>query len=193
GAVPQQMQVNVSHADAFGRAAQHLEEPVGAQRRPALAHEHVARAWLLLPVDPPQGAYLEPAERLHAVIRALAPEHLQPPRVQIDLLPAERHKLADAQAVAVGHQDHRGVPMPPAAPRRAASHSWLTSFSVRYSRRGWSSSRSVRSRPGNAMTVPLSVVDAVSLVRSKPAVCFISLSYRGVAAGVADHVAGAAA
>src|SRR6266446_2372026 len=99
GSVPQQMRVNVAHTDAFGSAAQRLEEPVGAQRRPALAHKHVASAGRLLPPDASQRADLAPGKRLNAVIRALAAEHLQSPRVQIDLLPAERDKLADAQAV----------------------------------------------------------------------------------------------
>src|SRR3984893_14495864 len=83
GGVAQQMRVNVSHADAFGRAAQRLEEPVGAQWRAALAHKHISRAGRLLPPDASQRADLAPGERLNAVIRALAAEHLQSPRLQV--------------------------------------------------------------------------------------------------------------
>jgi len=59
------------------------------------------------------------AERLHAVIAALAPDHLQPAGFEVHLSPLQRYKLADAQAVPISHQDHRRipVPVPPPLPR----------------------------------------------------------------------------
>ena len=77
GGVPQQMRVNVAHTDAFGRAAEGLEEPIGAQGRAALAQEYVAGVGRLLPPDASQRADLASGERLSAVIRALAAEQLQ--------------------------------------------------------------------------------------------------------------------
>src|SRR6266446_3820684 len=68
GGVPQQMRVNVAHTDAFGRAAQRLEEPVGAQWCPALAQKHVARTGRLLPPNASQRADLAPGE--HRVFKA---------------------------------------------------------------------------------------------------------------------------
>src|ERR1700730_12829937 len=68
GGVPQQMRVNVAHADTLGRAAQRLEEPVGAQGRAALAQEHVAGAGRLLPPDASQRADLAAGQRVNAVI-----------------------------------------------------------------------------------------------------------------------------
>jgi hypothetical protein len=68
--------------------AEHFEEAVGGNRRAALGQEDVARSRRLLALDPSQCADLEPAERLHAVITALAAEHLQPAGFEIHLLPA---------------------------------------------------------------------------------------------------------
>jgi hypothetical protein len=62
---------------SYDLEAKRLKEPVGAQRRPALAQEHVAGAGRLLLPDASQRADLAPGERLNAVVRSLAPEHLR--------------------------------------------------------------------------------------------------------------------
>jgi hypothetical protein len=49
---------------------------------------------------------------LHAGIPALGPAHMQAPGGQVDVVPSQRHHLRGSEAVAVGNQDGRGVPMP---------------------------------------------------------------------------------
>jgi hypothetical protein len=52
--------------------------------------------------------------------------------LEVDVIPTKGHELAGSQAVAVGDQDGRGVPMAPAV--FAALMSFSISRSVRYSR-----------------------------------------------------------
>jgi hypothetical protein len=49
---------------------------------------------------------------MHAGIPALGPAHMQAPRGEVDVVPAQRHDLRGSEAVAVGDQDGRGVPVP---------------------------------------------------------------------------------
>ena len=44
----------------------------------------------------------------------LDPADVQCPRSELDLLPSKVNKLGRTKAMSVRHQDHRGVPMPPA-------------------------------------------------------------------------------
>jgi hypothetical protein len=44
----------------------------------------------------------------------LDPADMQCPRGELDLLPSEVNELGGTKAVSISHQDHRGVPMPPA-------------------------------------------------------------------------------
>lgn len=124
----------------------------------------------MVPAELPQGAYLDPAERLDAVIGALAPEHLPSPGFQVNLAPRQCDKLADAQAVAVGAQGLGRVPMPPAAPS-AGRIAQLGDF--RFGVRYWRRERSwfVPARPSSTTTVPFSVFGAVSVAGLKPADC----------------------
>jgi hypothetical protein len=114
----------------------HLEEAVRGEGRAALRDEDETRSRVLLPEKLAKCPDLDPAEQLHAVVTALASDDLHPASSEVHLLPAQRHKLADAQTMSISHQDHRRVPVPQRPRARAASQSWLTSFSVRYSRRG---------------------------------------------------------
>ena len=45
---------------------------------------------------------------------ALGPSNVQFPGLEVDIIPTQGHELAGSQAVAVGDQDGRGVPMAPA-------------------------------------------------------------------------------
>src|SRR6516162_4045665 len=56
-----------------------------------------------------QTADLPATQRLHAVIRALGTPHPYPASVEINLRPLQTNKLADAQTMPVGHQDHRAI------------------------------------------------------------------------------------
>ena len=45
---------------------------------------------------------------------ALGAPNVQFPGLEVDIIPSQGHELAGSQAVAVGYQDGRGVPMAPA-------------------------------------------------------------------------------
>jgi hypothetical protein len=49
---------------------------------------------------------------MHAGIPALGPTHVQAPDGEVDVVPAQRNDLRGSEAMAVGYQDRRGVPMP---------------------------------------------------------------------------------
>jgi hypothetical protein len=50
--------------------------------------------------------------RMHAGIPSLGPAHMQSPGGEVDVVPAQRYDLRGSEAVAVGNQDRRGVPVP---------------------------------------------------------------------------------
>ena len=50
---------------------------------------------------------------------ALGAPNVQFPGLEVDVIPTQGHKFAGSQAVAVGDQDGRGVPMAPAVFRRS--------------------------------------------------------------------------
>ena len=52
---------------------------------------------------------------LDARWHALGPAHMQAPGGEVDVVPSQFHHLRGSEAVAVGDQDRRGVPMPGAA------------------------------------------------------------------------------
>ena len=43
----------------------------------------------------------------------LDPAHVKRPRGELDLVPAQVHQLRRPQPVPIGHERHRGVPVPP--------------------------------------------------------------------------------
>ena len=49
---------------------------------------------------------------MHAGIPTLGPAHMQAPGGEVDVIPAQCHSLRRSEAVAVGNQEGRGVPMP---------------------------------------------------------------------------------
>src|SRR5215472_9002285 len=62
-----------------------------------------------------QRANFDTAQRLDAVVTSFAPDYLQSPGFEVDLIPAQRHEFANAQPVPICDQDHGGVSMPVAA------------------------------------------------------------------------------
>lgn len=68
-------------------------------------------------VELAQGAELCPGERMRAGETFLSPPHMQYPRVQVDLIPAEMYQLPHTQPMAIRQQEHRIIPdpMPPHA------------------------------------------------------------------------------
>jgi hypothetical protein len=51
---------------------------------------------------------------MHAGIPVLGPAHMQARDGEVDVVPAQRHDLRGSEAMAVGNQDRRGVPVPAA-------------------------------------------------------------------------------
>jgi hypothetical protein len=45
---------------------------------------------------------------------ALGTAYMQLPILKVDVVPTQRHQLAGAQTVAIGQQDRRSIPVPPA-------------------------------------------------------------------------------
>src|SRR6516165_2636545 len=70
---------------------------------------------------------------MHAGCPDLGPTHMQTAGGELDVVPAQNHKLAGPQPVAVGNEDGGCVPMPPAV-AASAVHESSISRSVRYSR-----------------------------------------------------------
>ena len=71
---------------------------------------------LLLALEPPQRPQFIPKDRMGTGRALLDPADVQRGRPELHLIPAQVHQLGDAQAVPIGHEDHRGVPVAPAVP-----------------------------------------------------------------------------
>ena len=112
GPVPQQMRMHVNHAETGRGAAQRLEEAVGRERRPALAHKHMTRPGRLIASQLAQCPNFDTAQRLHTVITAFAADYLQAAGFEVDLIPTQSHKFTDAQPMPVSQEDHGGISMP---------------------------------------------------------------------------------
>ena len=112
--MPQDMRMDAAKADSLGGAPQHLEEAARAHRRFALGYED-ERSWLFL-AHAAQRSDLDAGERMRAALTAFQAMDVDPSDLQVDLIPAQRHELADAQAVPIGQEDHGRVPVPVAPP-----------------------------------------------------------------------------
>ena len=102
----------------FGRHPDHrqlLSEPGGGHRRAPLGGEQVRGGGCLLALQPAQGAQLGAADRVHAGPAVLEALDMQMALRQVEHVPAQADQLGDAQAVAIGEQDHGGVAMAVAA------------------------------------------------------------------------------
>src|SRR5271169_930103 len=108
--VPQDMRMDALKADCLGGTPQHLEEAARAHRRFALGHED-ERSWLVL-AHAAQRSDFDAGERMRAALTAFEAMDVDASDLQVDLIPAQRHELADAQAVPIGQEDHGRVPVP---------------------------------------------------------------------------------
>ena len=70
----------------------------------------------LLALQPPQGPQFVPKDRMGARCALLDPAHVQGGRSELHLIPTQVHKLRSPQAVPIGHEDHRRVPLAPTVP-----------------------------------------------------------------------------
>src|SRR6516162_1360312 len=59
---------------------------------------------------------------MRTALAALQPVNMHATELQVDLIPAQRHQLADAQSVTIGEQDHRRVAMAVATPSASRHH-----------------------------------------------------------------------
>src|SRR6516162_9930962 len=59
---------------------------------------------------------------MRTALAALQPVNMDATALQVDLIPAQRHQLADAQSVTIGEQDHRRVAMAVATPSASGRH-----------------------------------------------------------------------
>jgi len=91
-------------------AAQHLEETARGHGRLTFGHED-ERSWLVL-AHAAQRSDLDAGERMRAALTAFEAMDVDASDLQVDLIPAQRHELADAQAVPIGQEDHGRVPVP---------------------------------------------------------------------------------
>ncbi len=81
------------------------------QRRAAFRNEDVWGRWRFAQ-ELAQCSAFPRRYRMHAVVPALGPAHMQAPGGEVDIVPAQRRQLRGPQSMAVGDQDGRGVPMP---------------------------------------------------------------------------------
>ena len=88
-----------------------LSEPGGGHRRAPLGGEQVRGGGSLLALQPAQGAQFGAADGMYAGPAVLEPLHMQVALRQVEHVPAQAGELGDAQAVAIGDQDHGGVAM----------------------------------------------------------------------------------
>ena len=89
-------------------APQHLSEAAGGHRRAAFSDPDVPGR-LLLAFEAAQRPQLDAAQWMGAGDAALGPDDMEQTAREIDLAPFEPTELADAQAMPVGDEDHRGI------------------------------------------------------------------------------------
>ena len=91
----------------------HAGKPGGAEGGAALRGEHEGRLRLPLALKPPQRPQFIPKDWVGTRCALLHPADVQRGGPEVHLLPPQVDQLRDPEAVAVGHEDHRGVPMAP--------------------------------------------------------------------------------
>jgi hypothetical protein len=115
--MPQHVAVDEERkAGGLPRSSNHALVAGHGERRQALGYEHIdcPRPLGRFPLEPTQRPQLLAAQRMHACHAALGAPHMQLAGPKVDIVPAQRHELAGAQAMPVGDEDRRRVPMAPA-------------------------------------------------------------------------------
>ena len=95
----------------------HASEAGRGERRATLRREHEWRLGLLLALKPPQGSQFITDDRMRAGCTLLGPADVQRGRPKVDLIPSKVHQLGNPQAMSVGHEDHRSIPVAVAVAR----------------------------------------------------------------------------
>ena len=96
------------------RTFDHPREAGRGEWGASLRGEDKVRFRLLFALQPPQHPQFIPDDWMGAVTALLDPADVQGGRGEVDLVPAQVRQLARPEAVAVGHKDHRRVPVGPA-------------------------------------------------------------------------------
>src|SRR3954466_4323459 len=92
-------------------AGEHLTKAGRRHRRASLSDEYIPRLNGLAP-EVAQSAQFPAPHWVDAGHAILDPPDVQEPVLEVDLVPAERAQLGDAQAVAVGDPDQGSIPVP---------------------------------------------------------------------------------
>jgi hypothetical protein len=112
--VPQHVRVGFEAKTRLTASAlDHACEASGAEGRPTLRREHEGRLGVLLALKAPQGSQFIAKDRMGAWRASFDPANVQRSRSELNLVPAKVYKLRWTKAVAIGHEDHCRVPMPP--------------------------------------------------------------------------------
>src|SRR6266487_3013835 len=111
-AVAQHVRMNLElEAGRLASSGNELLETRDRERRAALGDEDEGRG-IGFPPQAPHGSQLAARERMRRWSSILEPPDMQDACFEADLVPTKAHQLSHPQAVPVGQQQHRGVPMP---------------------------------------------------------------------------------
>jgi hypothetical protein len=106
--------VRVNREGELGRHAdpsELLAKAGRSHRGQALGGKDVRAGWYLLFVQATQSTDFGAAQNVRRGTAVLQPPHMQETLVEVDHIPAQSDKLAGAQAVSVGDEDHGAVAM----------------------------------------------------------------------------------
>src|SRR3954451_12777655 len=113
-------------------AGEHITKAGRRHRRASLSDEYIPRLDGLA-LEFAQGSQFPASERVDAGHAVLDPPDVQEPVLEVDLVPAERAQLGDAQSMAIGDPDHGGIAVPVPVLSRGSDQA-LDSLGVSYSR-----------------------------------------------------------
>jgi hypothetical protein len=107
-------------AGGLADARHELPNGRGGERPSAFCGEHIGAGGTLLALEPSQGSDLGPSKGMGGGQATLEPGDVQQPAGEVHLLPAERHQLAHAEAVAEGEHEQGRVSV--SVPATLAGH-----------------------------------------------------------------------